>query len=320
MRGSAKGADDRRLPAVITALKLLGVFVLALLTLVGCQTVRNSGNPPVPEPSPETLRFATYNVHYIILERAEGPWSRGDWERRKVPLALAFDDINADVIGFQEMESFARGGDGKINLALDWLLSHNLDYAAAAVGDPASFPSTQPILYRKDRLALIDQGWFFFSRSPDVIYSRTFNGSFPAFTSWAQFRDLQTGAVFKVANVHTDFRSRTNRLQSIALVAERIAPWIDAGETVFVIGDLNARLGSREIEMLEATGLAFAPVKGATVHFNRGINLFGAIDHIASVGNARLASGPYVIRRKFAGEWPTDHYPVLADYLLGPSP
>ena len=303
---------------MITALKILGIFALALLTLVGCQTVRNSGNPPVPAPMPDTLRIATYNVHYIILGRAEGPWSRGDWERRKMPLALAFGDINADVIGFQEMESFARGSEGRVNLKLDWLLSQNPDYAAAAVGNPAAFPSTQPILYRKDRLELLGQGWFFFSTTPDVIYSRTFNGSYPAFTSWAQFRDLQSGQVFKVANVHTDFRSRTNRLQSIELVAERVTPWIDAGETVFVIGDMNARLGSGAIEMLEATGLSFAPVKGATVHFNRGINLFGAIDHIASVGDARLASGPFVLRQKYAGEWPTDHYPVLADYALGP--
>lgn len=319
MPGFEKDVVDARKHDMITFLKILGAFILGIVALVGCQTVRNSGNTPAPAPAPETLRIATYNVHYIILERSEGAWSTGDWERRKTPMALAFEDINADVIGFQEMESFARGGDGRTNLALDWLLSQNPEYAAAAVGDVEVFPSTQPILYRKDRVTLLDQGWFFFSETPDVIYSRTFNGSFPAYTSWAEFQDLRTGAVFKVANIHTDFRSRTNRLQSIELVAERVSPWIEANETVFVIGDLNARLGSQEVAMLEATGLSFAPVKGATVHFNRGINLFGAIDHIATAGNASLASGPFVLRQKYAGEWPTDHYPVLADYTLTPT-
>jgi endonuclease/exonuclease/phosphatase family metal-dependent hydrolase len=302
---------------MVTFLKICGLIVVMLLALIGCQTARNSGNSPVSAPPPDTLRIATYNVHYIILERGTGDWSRGDWERRKGPLAMAFNDIGADVIGFQEMESFARSSERRVNLTLDWLLENNPDYAAAAVGDPAEFPSTQPILYRKDRLAVLDQGWFFFSDTPDFIYSRTFNGSWPAFTSWAAFEDLDTGAVFKVVNIHTDFASRSNRIQSVELVARRIAPWIDADETVFVVGDLNARNGDRVVDILQATGLDFAPVKGSTFHFNRGINFFGAIDHIATKGDARLAAGPFVLRQKYDGEWPTDHCPVLADYRLG---
>lgn len=298
-------------------LKALAGCVLGLVVLVGCQTIRNSGHTPAPEPAEDVLRVATYNVHYIILGQDTGPWSRGDWERRKGPLALAFDDIDADVIGFQEMESFVRGSEGQINLTLDWLLDNNPDYAAAAVGDPAQFPSTQPILYRKDRLTLLDQGWFFFSDTPDVIYSRTFNGSYPAFTSWAEFQDKQSGILFRVVNIHTDYASMSNRQQSVALVADRIIPWIEAGETVFVIGDLNARLGDDLIENLADVGLRFAPVSGSTFHFNRGINLFGAIDHIAVAGKGRLAAGPFVLRRQYDGEWPTDHYPVIADYDLG---
>jgi endonuclease/exonuclease/phosphatase family metal-dependent hydrolase len=300
-----------------TGLTLIGAFLLALVSLVGCQTVRNSGQEELPEPAPNVLRVATYNVHYIIMNQDEGPWSRGDWERRKGPLDLAFKDITADVIGFQEMESFRRGNEGGVNLTLDWLLENNPDYAAAAVGDPAVFPSTQPILYRPARLSLLDQGWFFFSPTPDVIYSRTFNGSYPAYASWAQFRDLQTGTVFKVVNIHTDFGSLSNRVQSVELVARRIAPWVDADETLIVMGDLNGRIGGTVVDILTNTGLEFAPVRGATYHFNRGINLFGAIDHIASIGDVRPAGDPVVIRKQYDGEWPTDHYPVVADFRLG---
>lgn len=302
---------------IATIMKVSGAILFALLTLIGCQTIRNSGNAPLPDPTGQTLRLATYNVHYIILGRATGAWSVGDWERRKTPLDQAFKAVQADVIGFQEMESFGRGSGGRINLTLDWLLENNPNYAAAAVGDPAVFPSTQPILYRPNRLTLVDQGWFFFSDTPDVIYSRTFNGSFPAFTSWAQFQDQTSGEVFRVINIHTDFASRSNRLQSIELVAERIAPWIAADETLFVISDLNARLGDGVVNILADTGLQFAPVKGSTFHFNRGINLFGAIDHIAHIGAAAPAGDPVVLRQKFSGESPTDHYPVIADYRLG---
>lgn len=300
-------------------IKYLALIVLGLIALVGCQTIRNSGTAVLPDADTEALRIATYNVHYIVLQQDTGAWSLGDWERRKIPLDQAFKAMDADVIGFQEMESFARGSEGQVNLKLDWLLEQNPDYAAAAVGDPAAFPSTQPIFYRTDRLALVDQGWFFFSDTPDVIYSRTFNGSFPAFTSWAQFRDKDSGALFRIVNVHTDYASRSNRLQSVELVADRITPWIEGSETVFLVGDINARLGDRTIDILVDTGLSFAPVKGATYHFNRGINLFGAIDHIASAGDATLVGDPVVLRQKFSGEWPTDHYPVIADYRLGAS-
>jgi len=302
---------------LLSILKGLGLIAVLLLTIVGCQTYRNSGQTDLPPAQPETLRLATYNVHYIILSQQSGPWSVGDWERRKGPLDQAFKAVNADVIAFQEMESFARGSGGRTNLTLDWLLDNNPDFAAAAVGDPASFPSTQPILYRSDRIAMRDQGWFFFSTTPDVIYSRTFNGSFPAFASWASFLDRQSGEGFRVVNIHTDYASRSNRIQSVELVAQRIQPWIDAGETVFVVGDLNARLGDTVVNILMETGLQFAPVQGATYHFNRGLNLFGAIDHIATSGDATLVGDPVVLRKRFDGEWPTDHYPVIADYRLG---
>ena len=249
----------------------LAVLALLLLTaLVACQSVRNGLGPDLTAKPEGALRIGTYNVHYIIVTQPEGRWSRGMWERRKAPLDATFKAIEADLVAFQEMESFAGGNDDSENLARNWLLEHNPGFAAAAVGDWRKFPSTQPILYRTDRLDLTDQGWFFFSETPDVIYSRTFNGSYPAFASWAAFRDRQTGRAFRVVNVHTDYASSENRAKSIALVAERISPWIASGETVFLTGDLNARLGSGLHDMLEGAGLRFVPVEGATYHFDRG--------------------------------------------------
>jgi endonuclease/exonuclease/phosphatase family metal-dependent hydrolase len=289
-------------------------LMLFLIAVTGCQHVRNSGTDGVPPVAGQALRLATYNVHHIMLGLETGPWSVEGWERRKGPLDLAFKAVGADVMAFQEMESFAGGSANDVNLTLDWLLANNPDYAASAVGPVDQFPSTQPILYRTDRLRVLDQGWFFFSDTPDVLYARTFNGSYPAFASWAAFRDSATGARFRVVNLHTDYASLSNRRQSIALVAERIKPWIDAGEAVFVTGDFNARLGSPILGFLEDIGVEFAPVQGSTFHFNRGINLFGAIDHIGYAGGPRLVGGPFVLREKFDGEWPADHYPVAADF------
>lgn len=40
---------------------------------------------------------------------------------------------------------------------------------------------------------------------------------------------------------------------------------MDAGETVLVMGDMNARIGDRTVEILQNAGVTFAPVEGTTV-------------------------------------------------------
>ncbi|MEM1079068.1 MAG: endonuclease [Pseudomonadota bacterium] len=290
---------------------------LMVLALAACAQVwRHSGSDSLTAAPDGALRLASYNVHYIVLSQAEGPWSVADWDRRKGPLDAAFKTLDADLVAFQEMESFQRGSDGSVNLARDWLLARNPDYAATHHGDWRVTPQTQPIFYRINRLEVLEEGWFFFSDTPDVIYSRTFNGSFPAFASWARFRELSSGAELRVVNVHFEFKSGSNRRLSAALVADRLAVPLAKGERVALIGDLNARLGAQTHKILEDVGWTFLPTEGATYHFNRGVNLFGAIDHIALAGPMTSAGPPAVLRQMFEGEWPTDHYPLVADILL----
>jgi len=234
--------------------------------------------------------------------------------QRRGAVDAAFKAMDADVVAFQEMESFARGSVQPVNLTLDWLTENNPDYGVAAANDPAVFPSTQPILYRADRLRSVDEGWFFFSDTPDTLYARTYNGSFPAFCSWATFEDRETGQRFSVFNVHFDYASSENRRRSADLVATRIRPRIAAGETVFVVGDINAGLGSTPVETLAAEGLDFTMVPGSTYHFNRGLNLTPAIDHIAVTGDMQALGEATILRGKFEGNWPSDHYPVIADF------
>ncbi|MGJ8603857.1 MAG: endonuclease/exonuclease/phosphatase family protein [Marivita sp.] len=292
--------------------------LLALLTLVACalHVTNSDSTAEVPAPDATALRIATYNVHYIVLSAQTGAWSVGDWERRKGPLDSAFRALQADIVAFQEMESWSRGSDGSVNLARDHLADQNPEYGIAATGDWRVFPTTQPLFYLKDRLQPLDQGWFFFSNTPDVIYSRTFNGSFSAFASWVQFEDRRTGDRFRVANVHFEYSSRSNRLKSAALVRDRIKPWIDAGETVFLVGDLNALHGAQTMDILEESGVTFDRIPGATYHLNRGVHLIGAIDHLGRSPSVTLKGGPVVVQQRFDGAWPSDHHPVYADYRL----
>ena len=302
----------------------VAVFLVAALALVACQSLRMgdglgglADDAGLAPPAPGSLRIATHNVHYIDLRADGGPWSLAGWERRRDAFDAAFKALDADLVAFQEMESFAGGSISTDNLALDFLLQRNPAYQAAAVGDPEIFPSTQPILYRAGRLEVLDEGWFHFSETPDVAYSRGFDGASPSFASWARFRDRGSGHALSIVNVHFDYGSWENRRRSAELVAERISPLIATGERVVLAGDTNARAGSRTLAVLEGAGLAFAPVEGSTYHLNRGLNLFGAIDHVALGPGLAAVGHPVALRRRFEGadapSWPSDHYPVVID-------
>ena len=297
------------------------LWICALIALragaVSAQHWRLSGSSQVPDEPEGSLRLATWNVHYIWLRQQDGRWGLSGWEERKGPMDVVFKALEADLVAFQEMESFARGNTEDVNLTREWLLENNPDYAAAATGPWREFPPTQPIFYRRSRLEPLDRGWFFFSTTPDVMYSRGFNGAPPSFASWVDFKDLQSGAVFRFVNIHVDAGSRGNRRRGAELAAERIKAWRADGKTVLFGGDLNARHGAYVHRTIAGAGLTLPKVPGATFHLDRGLHLFGAIDHLGYSGTASLAQGPFVVRQKVDGIWASDHHPVLLDVNLG---
>jgi hypothetical protein len=94
--------------------------------------------------------------------------------------------LRADLVAFQEMQTFGGGRYRAENLQLSWLKQQLPDYRFAAVGDPTVYPSTQPIMYLANRLELLEQGFFFFSPEPDILYSPPWKGGYPSFCSCEQ--------------------------------------------------------------------------------------------------------------------------------------
>jgi len=294
---------------MITHLFRYLVTINLCLGLIACA----SGKGPAPsalkataQSDIESLRVTTFNIHYLYVEEK----SLAKWEARRK-------DISPDIIAFQEMESFGGGHSRNENIQLDWVLSQHPDFKAAAYSDNArNYPITQPILYRSELFDFVEQGFFFFSDMPDVIYSRTFNGSYPAFCSWATLREKSSGKSFTVFNMHTDFSSGSNRIKSIDLIAERIKPRIEAGKSVLLVGDLNASNRSKIAKTLKSIPLQFVPDAGTTFHFNRGVNLTPSIDHILHTPQFTPLDKVTVWRKKYDGKWPGDHYPVTADLIF----
>ncbi|MFY0664472.1 MAG: endonuclease/exonuclease/phosphatase family protein [Natronospirillum sp.] len=255
----------------------------------------------------EPIRIATFNVHYISPQQTKMVWS----ERRGAVVA-ALRDMNADVVAFQEMETFIGGSGNPENQQLEWVLQHFPEYRAAAVGNPREYPSTQPIIYRADRFTPLEQGYFFYSSTPDVIYTRQWNGGHAYFSSWVKFQDLVHERQFYVLNVHNDYSSRSNRLKTTDLIIQRMRPWLASDTPIVVLGDFNAPGWFAEVDAIRDLGFTLAPSAGSTFHFNRGWHLFPAIDHLLFKGFQQQGDTER-LNRQYEGVWPSDHHPIYID-------
>jgi endonuclease/exonuclease/phosphatase family metal-dependent hydrolase len=254
--------------------------------------------------SHHAIHVASFNIHYIVPSDKDE-----DWGERKKAVTSVLNDIDADIVAFQEMETFEGGKYSNRNLQLDWINASITGYENAAVGDPKAFPSTQPILYKPSKFTLVDQGFFFFSDTPKKIYSTQWDGRYPYFCSWVRFRSIFFGKDFYLFNVHNDYKSRSNRLKTSELIADRINKIVPDNMPVIVLGDFNAAKRSEEINLLEAIGLSVVEPGGATFRL-WGFHLPLAIDHILVSKELEPQSKIKVWRNRYNGVYPSDHDPI----------
>lgn len=263
---------------------------------------------PVNDDSLNEVSIISLNIHYLVPDN-----DRTGWEERKYAVTAELANLDADIVLFQEMETFEGAHLPSQNIQLDWVLNTVDGYLAGAVGDPSVFPVTQPILFKEERYALVDQGFFFFSDTPDDIYAMPWSGRWPAFTTWVLLRERRGNYEFYVYNVHLDAFSRKNRTRGTALIQERILNRLNTDAPVILAGDFNALKGSGILKGFADAGLVRVPADGSTYHFGSGLNLYGAIDHIFHTSGFSLVEAG-IVQRKWKGAWPSDHHPAYAAF------
>ncbi len=177
-----------------------------------------------------------------------------------------------------------------------------------------------PIFYRLDRLALLDKGHFWLSKTPDVPGSLNWKACCIRMVTWAKFKDRRTHHDFFVFNTHFDQASAKARRKSAALLVKRIPQMVGTAPVV-LMGDLNCTESSRPYYRLtqvfqHAKVISTSPHHGpgATFHAFTGI-LRVCIDYIF------IANGIRVLRHAtltdhWGGAYASDHFPVVADILI----
>jgi endonuclease/exonuclease/phosphatase family metal-dependent hydrolase len=134
--------------------------------------------------------------------------------------------FDADVVGLQEA----------LHFQLEEMKAALPEYGSAGVGrdDGAEAGEYAAILYRSDRLELMEDGTFWFSDTPAVPGSMSWGNELPRICTWARFRDRRTGMSLALFNVHWDHQSQPSRERAAGLLLERVQETAAGGSPVLV--------------------------------------------------------------------------------------
>lgn len=285
----------------------------ALACLAAC--ARPAAEPP--------LSVMSFNIRYGTAQDGDD-----SWPLRAAFVAGVIDSVAPDVLGLQEALRFQ----------LDELHAANPGYGEVGVGrdDGREAGEYAAILYRQERLRLLDSGTFWLSDTPTVPGSMSWGNRVTRICTWARFEDVRSGGRFEVYNVHLDHESQESRERSARLLAERLAAR-PSPEPLIVLGDFNAGednpvrrflTGSADIPgaaqgppspRLSDTFRALHPAAAADGTFNgfRGDSTGPRIDAIL-VSERWAVRRADILRASRGGRYPSDHFPITALLNLAP--
>lgn len=202
--------------------------------------------------------------------------------------------------------------------------------AFAAVGrsrDGGTTGEHAAILYRTDRVEVIEHGDFWLSPTPEVPSTGWDAPTYRRLCTWARLRDRATGSVLVVLNAHLDHEGARARVESAHLLLTRAAV-LAGGDPVAVTGDLNADPGSEPLRVLLGGGLADARARSATPPVGPETTFTDLSDLDRPGGRRRIdwvlvgpgvtVDGYAVLDARPGGRHPSDHDPVVAALRLPP--
>lgn len=227
--------------------KLLAI--LLPLFLFACGGDGNEPDDPTsnPDPMPEqpggdsydssVLKIMSFNIRYNSSSDA------GDnaWDMRKGACITMLNEIQPDVVGFQEPRYVQR-------IYLKSMLKNYSFIEIPGTGDGKG--GNVVMAYRKDRFTAVKTGHYYLSYTPDVA-SHCFDVTDNQWrgTVWAHLQDKSTGKEFVVMDTHlpvggssSDGSDRlyveARRLSSL-LNIERMQGLAGEDKMCFLIGDMN---------------------------------------------------------------------------------
>lgn len=274
----------------------------SLLTIACLTAVLGTSLPAAAQ----TLRVMSFNVR--LPSDADGP---DRWERRRASMVRTIREQQPDVIGTQELYA----------LQAEYLVARLPEYAwfgRGRSGGGGDDDERMGVFYRHDRLRVIESGDFWLSDTPDMPGSISWDHPYPRMVTWALFERIGDGRRFHLLNTHLPYREQDDeaRLRGALAILQRLRALPD-DVPVVLTGDFNALPESCTHAQLTAllqdawTAAARREGPDGTFHAFTG-QPQRRIDWILFRGLRTDAVRTVVGQEN--GRYPSDHFPVVADF------
>ena len=281
---------------------LLVAAVVMVLTLSGINAEAKS----------EKASVMSFNIR-IQLSTDTG---EQNWESRKDGCVKAILKHSPDILGLQEATT------GQKSFIMKELPKYIMIDGSTKPGtiNEESESWFNPILFRADRLELLDYGSFWLNEDQtpekkgwDAEHVRTAN--------WVKLRFRKSGQIIFLFNTHFDNIGERARQESSDLIVEKIKEIAGSDAVVFLTGDFNAQGGDKSLKPLgsylqEAAGTVKKADKTPSFNdFGRKGGKPASIDHIL-YRNAEARSFYVIDEPKFGVKYISDHYPVISEFVI----
>ena len=279
-------------------MKKLLILGLSLMTMI-------TASAEINRKKECNLRVASFNLRMDTPHDGENVWAN---RKEMVKSLIRFHDL--DIIGTQE--GFKHQLDGILELK-------EYAYVGGGRDDGKDAGEHSAIIYRRDRLELLDNGDFWYSETPDVPGKGWDATCCNRICSWAKFKDKVSGKKFFVFNSHYDHEGKIARKNSSLLLMKKIEQ-IAGNNPVFATGDFNATPDDEPIQTIYNSGklkdsylVTQEPPYGTEGTFNAyrlnsAIN--SRIDYIWVTKDITVKKYG-VLNEMPYGKFPSDHFPVV---------
>ncbi|MGM0529751.1 MAG: endonuclease/exonuclease/phosphatase family protein [Bacteroidota bacterium] len=256
----------------------------------------------------QNVNLITYNIRY------DNPGDKDDsWDKRKEVITSQIIFYEPDVFGIQE----------GLAHQVEYLDDHLASYSYVGVGrdDGETEGEYSAVYYHHDKFTELDHGTFWLSDTPEQP-SVGWDAAMERICTWVLLEHKESGKKLRVFNTHFDHKGEQARANSARLIIRKIEEISKKGETIALMGDLNALPDQEPIEVIDEK-LKDARVASQTQPFGpegtyNGFNYTEPakrrIDYIFVKETEVLKYG--VLNDPVNLHFPSDHFPVYAEVRL----
>ncbi|CAM3640597.1 MULTISPECIES: endonuclease/exonuclease/phosphatase family protein [Saccharibacillus] len=272
----------------------------------------------------QTERLGAWTVMTFNLRTHTANDAGNEWTQRAPWAARTIADLAPAVVGVQEAYP----------LMLDDLQRELPEYDRIGMGRRGEADDEAcAIFYRRYLFELLGQGQFWLSETPETVGSLGWDSDYPRICTWGRFRFRASGQEVRVYNTHFDHIGEAARIEGAKLVASvmRSHEAEFPGGASILMGDMNGFPSDAPLRYLRGELPAEGPVPalqdayaklegeiGRTFHDFLGGLEGEPIDYIFATAPLEVRRS-FIERREFAGKYPSDHYPLVAELVYAGS-